>query len=586
MNSNMQHLFAFLFVLLISIELRSADHDLHDFQNQNHDLHKDQNDHDDLQNRNLHNDHIDQNDIQNQNHDFQNDHIDHDDFQNRDSDSSHHDSDHLPSVDDLMRVLFLKGYNTRLVVLSVSLLGFSCGLVGGFLLLRKRALMGDALSHATLPGICLAFLVMIVLGGNGKALAGLLIGAAFTGMLGFGTMMAIRKGTRIKDDAAMGIVLSVFFGAGAALQGTIQKMPENAAGLQSFIYGKTASMVWDDFLVLMAVALLAFLISIVLFKEFRLLCFDEGFAESQGWSVGTLDMILLSLVTMVTVAGLQAVGLILVIAFLITPAAAARFWTHRLSTMLWIGALIGAMSGWIGASFSSLFPRLPAGAIIVLSAAGFFLMSMFFGRAGGILVRALRQRRLKRKMGRQHLLRAAYEWLESHAESQIENLQIQDSQTQNLHTENLQTQNFQIQNVQNQSMKIQSMKIENVPIQMKGLLSSRSWSIRALRREIRSAQKSDLVKTHNDQSLLLSNLGFDEAAKVVRNHRLWELYLIENADIAPNHVDRDADAVEHVLGEALVAQLEKLLPAYQDAKRGPMPDSPHPIVKGFVKGKR
>lgn len=405
--------------------------------------------------------------------------------------------------------------------------------------------MGDTLSHATLPGICLAFMIMVAFGGDGKSLWGLLLGAGLTGLLGFGAVLGIRKVTRVKDDAAMGIVLSVFFGFGVALLGIIQKMPEgSAAGLESFIYGKTASMVYSDFVVISSVTVIALLVCVALFKEFRLLCFDEGFAATQGWPVGVLDAIMLALVTTVTVAGLQAVGLILVIAFLITPAAAARFWTHRLSTMLILGAVIGGLSGWVGAAISGLFPRLPAGAIIVLVAAFLFLLSMFFGTARGVLIRLLRQSRLKRKIGRQHLLRAAYEWLEA----QVENPDRQ--------------------------------RVENQQIQMVGLLSSRSWSVGTLNREIKWAYDDALVESFDDQQLILNEVGFVEAAKVTRNHRLWELYLIENADIAPNHVDRDADAVEHVLGEQLVSELEKLLPAYQDAKRGPMPGSPHPLAGG------
>ena len=447
-----------------------------------------------------------------------------------------------PTQDDILRVVLLKDYNTRLVVVSASLLGTACGLIGGFLLLRKRSLMGDTLSHATLPGICLAFMVMTALGGSGKALGGLLLGAGLTGVLGFVTVLVIRSVTRIKDDAAMGIVLSVFFGLGVVLLGMIQKMPEgSAAGLESFIYGKTASMVFSDFLVVSGVTIFALLVCAALFKEFRLLCFDEGFAATQGWPVTVLDAIMLGLVTIVTVAGLQAVGLILVIAFLITPAAAARFWTHRLSTMLLLGAVFGGVSGWVGAALSGLLPRLPAGAIIVLVAAAFFLLSMLFGSERGVLVRLSRQSRLKRKIGRQHLLREAYESLEA---------LVADPERE---------------------------RVENRSIPMRGLLSSRSWSGGLLKKEIRRAYDDALVEHFDDEGLLLNEVGFIEAAKVTRNHRLWELYLIENADIAPNHVDRDADAVEHVLGEALVAELEKLLPAYRDAKHLPMPGSPHPL---------
>src|SRR5690606_4207544 len=193
----------------------------------------------------------------------------------------------------------------------------------------------------------------------------------------------------------------VFFGAGVAALGLAQSMPgASAAGLETFIYGKSASMVMQDFLALSGVAALALVCSAALAKEFTLLCFDEAFCKSQGWPVALLDMAMLLLVAAVTVVGLQAVGLILIIAFLIIPAAAARFWTNSLRRMLAVAALIGGASGWFGSSLSALLPRLPAGAVIVLVAAAIFGFSMVFGTARGLARRRLAQHRLKRKVGR------------------------------------------------------------------------------------------------------------------------------------------------------------------------------------------
>ena len=127
---------------------------------------------------------------------------------------------------ELLEVLSLRDYNTRLVVSSAVLLGAACGPMGAYLVLRRRSLMGDALSHATLPGVALAFLASVWLGGDGKSLPLLLCGAALTGLLGCGVVQFIRDRTRIKDDAAMGIVLSVFFGLGVVLLGFIQSIWE------------------------------------------------------------------------------------------------------------------------------------------------------------------------------------------------------------------------------------------------------------------------------------------------------------------------------------------------------------------------
>ncbi len=446
----------------------------------------------------------------------------------------------MPSPSDILDVLLLRNYNTQLVVLGTALLGVAAGPVGTFLLLRKRSLMGDALSHATLPGIAIAFAAMVSLGGDGKSLPGLLLGATLSGVAGIATMLVIRNTTRLRDDVAMGFVLSVFFGVGVASLRMVQSLPgASAAGLESFIYGKTASMVQSDFLLIALVAGAASIVSLLFLKEFLLLCFDDGYAAAQGWPTLFLDVLLLGLVTAVTVIGLQAVGLILVIAFLITPATAARFWTQRLVPMLLVSALVGGVSGWLGASLSALAPQLPAGAVIVLVAAALFLASMLLAPERGVLPRLLNQARLRRKVDRQHFLRAAYEILEAQAEDAGVGF------------------------------------VRNVSFPAGKLLEKRAWPPRQLRRVLRIARREDHLERTPPGRLRLSESGFGEAARVTRNHRLWETYLIQYADIAPSHVDRDADLVEHILGAELVRELEAKLSGELPGQD--VPPSPHPL---------
>ncbi len=301
---------------------------------------------------------------------------------------------------DLIRTITLQDYNTRVVVFGVAALGIACGLVGTFMLLRKRALMGDALSHATFPGICIAFIIFqLAFGTGGKQLPVLLSGATVTGILGIGCVLLIRHSTRIKEDAAMGIVLSVFFGFGTALRGVIQKLPaSNSAGLDSFIYGKTASMIASDAWTICIIATLSAAVVLVLYKELKLLCFDDHFARGIGRSVVAMDIVLMGLMTVVTVVGLQAVGLILVIALLIIPPAAARFWTDRLGMTALLSAMIGGFSAVCGALISAVVQDMPSGAIIVLVAAGVFVFSLIFGVKRGVVARAIR-----RAKAREHL---------------------------------------------------------------------------------------------------------------------------------------------------------------------------------------
>ena len=437
--------------------------------------------------------------------------------------------------DHVMRVLTLRDYNTRVVVIGTMLLGLAAGVIGTFMLLRKRALMGDALSHATLPGIAMAFIVVTSFGGDGKSLPILLLGATLSSLLGIGCILVIRNLTRLKEDVALGVVLSVFFGLGVALLGVVQTMRQgNAAGLESFIYGKTASMLASDAQMIAAAAAAVAMVCVLMFKEFGLVCFDAAYARAGGWPVVVLDVVMMAMVVVVTVIGLQAVGLILIVALLIIPPAAARFWTDHLPKMVLASAAIGASSGLFGSGLSALVPRLPAGAIIVTVAAVFFVLSMVFGPARGVLVRVIQHRRLGRKVRRQHLLRAMYEANEAN-EAAVASSVTWDA-----------------------------------------LLAARSWSAARLRWLLRVAVRQGLIHEATPRRYRLTESGQAEAARVMRNHRMWEIYLITHADIAPSHVDRDADQIEHVLGTTMVSKLDALL-----RDRYPhmaIPPSPHLIA--------
>jgi manganese/zinc/iron transport system permease protein len=448
-----------------------------------------------------------------------------------------------PSGAELLRVLTLQDYNTRVVILGAGLLGLAAGLIGTFLLLRKRALLSDALSHATLPGIALAFILMATVWGDGKHLLGLIAGAAVFSVLGTGSVMLIQRHSRLKDDAALGIVLSVYFGLGIALMGLATRMESgNAAGLSSFIYGKTASMVFSDALLIGAAALVCILFCLLFFKEFTLVCFDAAYAATQGWPVGRLDFFMMALVVVVTVIGLQAVGLILVVALLIIPPSAARFWTEQLRSMLWLSGAFGAFSGLVGAGISALMANLPAGAVIVLTASVLFIISLTFGTARGLVRLGLERRRLRLKINRENLLRELYEWFETRCGTS--------------------------------DLGFNECQLLNVPGRPE-LLSLRAWTPAHFIRSLRGLQSAGLLNKASSDAYGFTPEGIAKARAVVRKHRLWETYLITHADIAPGNVDWGADEIEHVLDRDLIATLEHVLAATRPAG---MPQSPHELA--------
>ena len=286
---------------------------------------------------------------------------------------------------------FQAGYNAAVVTFGATCLGVAAGLVGTFAFLRKRALLSDALSHATLPGVALAFLVGTLLGLE-RSLPLLLAGAALTGALGVLTVQLLARYTRVPEDAAIGIVLSVFYGIGIVLLSYIQGLSvAGQAGLKTFILGQTAAMRRDEALALAVLAVGAAVATLLLFKEFRLICFDPSFAESEGWPVFRIDLLMSALIVFVTVIGLQTVGLILIVALLILPAVAARFWSNRLMVVLIVSGVFGGVSGLLGAAISATVPDTPTGAVVVLAAGALFGVSMIVAPARGIVAAALRR---------------------------------------------------------------------------------------------------------------------------------------------------------------------------------------------------
>lgn len=306
----------------------------------------------------------------------------------------------------IFRVLRLADYNTRVVLLGTVLLGAAAGAVGTFMLLRKRSLAGDVVGHASLPGVAIAFLIHEFLSpGSEKPLPWLLIGALATGLLGMLAATAIDRFTRIREEAALAIVLSLFFGFGITLFSVIQQITgARAAGLEGLIFGKASLLTAGDTVWIGSTAAVVLLVTALAAKELALVCFDPDYAAVEGWPVGLLDGLLMSLVAVVTVIGLQSVGLLLVTALMIIPPAAARFWTDRLDRLPLLSIFIGAAGAGLGTLVSAIVPKLAAGATIVVVTALFFVAGLLFGTQRGLLRRFRESRRTADALRRARLL--------------------------------------------------------------------------------------------------------------------------------------------------------------------------------------
>ncbi|MEO0669658.1 MAG: metal ABC transporter permease [Pseudomonadota bacterium] len=306
-------------------------------------------------------------------------------------------------------LLFQLGYNASLVTLGALLLGIAAGVAGTFLFLRKRALVSDAISHATLPGVGLAFIAMVAMGGDGRSLFGLLLGAAVSAGLGLQCVQWLTRRTRLGEDAAIGAVLSVFFGLGIVILTIVQTMNAGRqAGLEGFLLGSTAGMLRSEALLLAVSAGLVLLLVLVLRRPLTLAAFDPGFAEATGWRPARVDLAMMGIVLLVTVVGLKVVGLIMIVALLIVPPVTARFWSERVDVVVITSGVLGGLAGYLGAAISATAPALPTGPIVVLVSFALFALSLLGAPGRGVLASVLRHQRYQRRVHlRQGLLALA-----------------------------------------------------------------------------------------------------------------------------------------------------------------------------------
>lgn len=412
-------------------------------------------------------------------------------------------------LDQALRFISLADANVRYVLLGSLLIGGTSGLLGCFGVLRKRSLMGDALAHAALPGVALAFMLT-----GSKALPVLILGATISGILGVLVIQLIVGHTRIKADAAIGLVLSVFFGIGIVLLTHVQRSGDgNQSGLDKFLFGQAASLVEEDLRVMTWLAAGILVAVMLCYKEFKALIFDAGFLRAAGFPTRLIDLGLMGLIVLTVMVGLQAVGVVLMAAMLITPAVAARFWTERLATMVWLSALFGSLSGAMGTFISSLAPRLPTGPVMVLVATAIFVASAFLAPRRGVLARWRQQRANRRREARHHLLRAAVELAE---------------------------------------------KGKGQTLELGQLATRLGWPLARVRRLARRLEGEGLARVEADGWQLTAR-GREQGDFVVKSHRLWEHYLVYREILAADHVDRPADEVEHLLTPAIIAQLEEIL---------------------------
>lgn len=294
----------------------------------------------------------------------------------------------------------LTDYTIQTVAMGAALLGISSGVLGCFAVLRKQSLLGDTLAHAALPGVCLGFIIA-----GTRDLGSILAGALVTGAVAALAVLVLTRMSRLKTDAALGIALSISFAIGIVLLTYIQGTGNaSQGGLDSFLFGQAAAILRSDLWIMGGIAVAALVLVAALWKEFKLVTFDPGFAASLGLPVVMLEIAMTVMVALAVVVGLQMVGVVLMTAMIIAPAVAARQWTRQLGTMVVLSATFGTVAGVAGAVLSATVPGLATGPLIVIVISLVVLVSLLLSPDRGVLWDVVRHWRDRRSLsGRQVL---------------------------------------------------------------------------------------------------------------------------------------------------------------------------------------
>jgi manganese/zinc/iron transport system permease protein len=418
-------------------------------------------------------------------------------------------------MSDLTAFFQFQDPNVRYVTAGTMLLGFTAGVIGNFLVLRKRSLAGDAIAHAALPGIVLGYMLA-----GGRNIAMLAAGALVAGWLALWLIDRIQSWTKLGTDTALGVVLSGFFGMGMMFLSMLQDSGRgDLAGLQTFLFGQAASLVPADvqaFSVLCGVVLLTLAAA---YHPLLAFTFDDVFSKVAGIRTGLLRALVNTLIVLVVVAGLQTAGVVLISAMLIIPAVAARQWSDRFLSVLMISGFVGALAGLAGSLASFLAGDIPTGPMMVLAALVQLVFSMLFAPRHGWLVRSFRSLSSVETARRENTLKALYR------------LEENDRQPDKVRT---------LREIARAQLHHPLLWIDLLRLRLAGKIHAypgrqRGW--------------------------VLTDTGRKDARRLVRLHRLWERYLTERVRLDPDHVHDSAETFEHILTpeleEKLISQLNR-----------------------------
>ncbi len=409
---------------------------------------------------------------------------------------------------DFIYFFSFKDANITNVLLGTLMLGFTCGIVGVLAVLNKKALIVDAVSHSILPGICIGFILSGVKNPIYLIAGGMLAGAFAVFLVDW-----ISKVSRIKKDAAIAITLSLLFSVGVILLNKIQHSGNsNQSGLSDFLFGKAATIIRSDLYVFGVLCAIVFSVIPLFYQHFKIALFDEGFSRTIGLNKKLIQSLISSLIIISTAIGIQTVGIILMSALIITPASSAFFWTNNFKKSIIISGFFAATSSVLGVFISYLSPNMPTGPWIIVVLSSIAISSSLFSKKG-LITKRFKAINNKRKMISDNVLKTLYKLGEK---------------------ENKIDKGYSIGEIQN----------------------FHQTAFHELSKGLNILKKQGFV-FEAGAIWTLTDKGISESKRIIRIHRLWELYMEKFMQIPSDHVHESAESIEHIMTPELEAELLK-----------------------------
>lgn len=261
------------------------------------------------------------------------------------------------------------------------MLGLTSGALGTFAVLRRQSLLGDTMSHAALPGVVLGYLIA-----GGRNLPLMLTGALLTGLAAALLSVVLTRRRGVKSESALGVALGIGFALGVVLLSYVQRQPgAGSAGLEQFLFGQAAATLRSDLITIGVLGAVALLVVALVFRQLKLVIFDPHFARANGYRVRLYEAVSTGLMAIAIVVGLELVGVVLMSALVVAPAAAARQWARSLTGMVVVAGGVGAGSALVGALLSAAVPGLATGPTVVLVASLVVVVSLVMAPRRGVL---------------------------------------------------------------------------------------------------------------------------------------------------------------------------------------------------------